>query len=289
MFKFYKRMFATLNDPYNDQDWKGFIYLSLDEKKPSRDEDYHNFYHITKYDENYVKMASGLTGKLPQRYSLLIERSETTSDNLEELEKQLFKWIKSDIGLTDYRIIWGGGVETEFPDYDDLETYYKAKLDLSLYGFEDQCWHNEAMPHLCKPLDNEDEAIRFWIDFKDHKLSDLRYDKKEDEPYLRYFVERSEYGCYETRQVAKNFETYEDAIHFVRSLLKSCVYMVEWKEGYPENIPPEFFTLKDFEGEEWNLEAYGVSVDDIEGLLIGQSMDSVGVTDRITITRIGDL
>jgi len=30
-------------------------------------------------------------------------------------------------------------------------------------------------------------------------------------------------------------------------------------------------------------------VDDIEGLLIGHSMDSVGVTDRITITRIGGI
>jgi len=65
--------------------------------------------------------------------------------------------------------------------------------------------------------------------------------------------------------------------------------MVEWKEGYPENIPPEFFTLKDFEGDEWNLEAYNLSVDDIEGLLIGNSMDSVGVNDRITITRMGDI
>jgi len=288
MFKFYKRIFATLNDPYNDQDWNGFVYLSLGDKKPSRDDDYHNFYHIQKNDDKWLKAQaySGMGGK---QYSLLIERSEITSDSLEELENHLFEWIKGEVGFDDYRIIWGGGVETEFPNYDDLETYYKAKLDLSLYGFEDQCWHNEAMPHLCKPLDNEDEAIRFWIDFKDHKLSDLHYDKKDDKPYLRYFVERSEYGCYDTRQVSKNFETYKDAIHFVKSLVKSCVYMVEWKEGYPEEIQPEFFTLKDFMGEEWNLEAYDLSVDDIEGLLIGQSMDSVGVTDRITITRMGDV
>ena len=43
MFKFYKRVFASLNDPYNDQEWNGFVYLSLGDKKPSRDDDYHNF------------------------------------------------------------------------------------------------------------------------------------------------------------------------------------------------------------------------------------------------------
>ena len=281
MFKFYKRIFATLNDPYNDQEWNGFVYLSLGDKKPSRDEDYHNFYHIQKYDDKWIKMGG-------KRYSVLIERSEITSDSLEECENHLFEWIKGEVGLIDYRIIWGGGVESEFPDYDDLETYYKAKLDLSLYGFEDECWHNEAHPHLCKKI-SDDDAIRFWIDFKDHKSSDLHYDKKEDEPYLRYFVERGEYGCHDTRQVAKNFETYEDAIHFVKCLVKSCVYKVEWKEGYEENIPPDFFTLKDFEGEEWNFDAYSLSVDDIEGLLIGQSMDSVGIGERITITRMGDI
>ena len=40
-------------------------------------------------------------------------------------------------------------------------------------------------------------------------------------------------------------------------------------------------------GDEWNLKSYNLSVDDIDGLFIGQSMDSVGVNDRITITRMG--
>jgi len=289
MFEFYKRIYCELNDSYNDLPWFGYVYLPLSQSKPSKDEDYYNFYHIQDMTNYHKKDRYKSSGKEIKKYSLLIERSEIWSDDLQELENKLFEWIKGEVGLIDYRIIWGGGVESEFPDYDDLETYYKARLDLSLYGFEDQCWHNEAMPHLCKPLDDEDNAIRFWIDFKDHKSSDLRYDKKEDEPYLRYFVERSEYGCHDTRQVGKNFDNYDDAIHFVKCLVKSCVYKVEWKEGYPEEIQPEFFTLKDFMGDEWNLKSYNLSVDDIEGLLIGHSMDSVGVTDRITITRIGGI
>ena len=214
----------------------------------------------------------------------LIERSEITSDSLEECENHLFEWIKGEVGLIDYRIIWGGGIESEFPNYDDLETYYKARLDLSLYGFEDQCWHNEAMPHLCKPLDKEDEAIRFWIDYKDHKSSDLHYDKKEDEPYLRYFVERSEYGCHDTRQVFKNFDNYEDAIHFVECLVKSCVYMVEWKEGYQKTFH-RFSRSKILWAMSGNLNL--IIYRWMILIFIGQSMDSVGVNDRITITRMG--
>ena len=66
-------------------------------------------------------------------------------------------------------------------------------------------------------------------------------------------------------------------------------FRVEWKEGYPE-CDPQIVSLEELKQEHWNLDAYGKvhGVDVISNLCdldINESLDVVGVTDKVTFTR----
>ena len=67
------------------------------------------------------------------------------------------------------------------------------------------------------------------------------------------------------------------------------MFKVEWHEGYPVTQPQtvmfdEFVNNPDV----WNLDAYGVSLDDLETLDIGKHVDCIGVCERTTITKLTD-
>ena len=62
-------------------------------------------------------------------------------------------------------------------------------------------------------------------------------------------------------------------------------FKVEWKEGYPE-CDPQIVSLEELKQEHWNLDAYGVDViSNLRDLDINESLDVVGVTDKVTFTR----
>ena len=62
-------------------------------------------------------------------------------------------------------------------------------------------------------------------------------------------------------------------------------FRVEWKEGYPE-CDPQIVSLEELKQEHWNLYAYGVDVfSNLCDLDINESLDVVGVTDKVTFTR----
>ena len=182
-------------------------------------------------------------------------------------------------------------IHTQFPNFDDKEGFNKLLNELDKHGFEDECWHNEAMPHVSKLMptkEHPDREMRVWIDFKDNKKSDLFYDLKDGEPYYRFLVDIvGEYGDGDTTDLQEQFLTWMEAVDFTNNYLDGNIFKVEWKEGYPD-CDPQCKHLDDFESDEWNLKSYGYSFEDIEDLGIGQSLDIIGVTDRIVITRMGE-
>lgn len=53
--------------------------------------------------------------------------------------------------------------QTAFPDF---------TLDVAIpEGFEDQSWHNDAMPRFVKTL-SDGRTLNIWIDYADRSLSD---------------------------------------------------------------------------------------------------------------------
>ena len=62
-------------------------------------------------------------------------------------------------------------------------------------------------------------------------------------------------------------------------------FKVEWKEGYPK-CDPQIVSLEELKQEHWNLDAYGDDViSNLCNLDINESLDVVGVTDKVTFTR----
>ena len=62
-------------------------------------------------------------------------------------------------------------------------------------------------------------------------------------------------------------------------------FKVEWKQGYPE-CDPQIVSLEELKQEHWNLDAYGDDViSNLCDLDINESLDVVGVTDKVTFTR----
>tara|TARA_Y100000593_G_scaffold88594_1_gene171194 strand:+ start:7594 stop:7809 length:216 start_codon:yes stop_codon:yes gene_type:complete len=65
-------------------------------------------------------------------------------------------------------------------------------------------------------------------------------------------------------------------------------FKVEWKEGYPE-CDPQIVSLEELKQEHWNLDAYGDDViSNLCNLDINESLDVVGVTDKVTFTLVGE-
>jgi hypothetical protein len=115
-------------------------------------------------------------------------------------------------------------IKTEFSKFDDKQGFQKLLTDLSKYDFTDECWHNEAMPHVCKMMPTEkypDRALRVWMDFKSQKKSEIYCDAKKGETYYRFNVQlNGEYGDGDTTEFSKDFETMDEAIKFVEELIK---------------------------------------------------------------------
>ena len=62
-------------------------------------------------------------------------------------------------------------------------------------------------------------------------------------------------------------------------------FKVEWKEGYPK-CDPQIVSLEELKQDHWNLDAYGDDViSNLCNLDINESLDVVGVTDKVTFTR----
>ena len=127
-------------------------------------------------------------------------------------------------------------IHNQFPDFDDEEGFNKLLNELDKYGFEDECWHNEAMPHVCKMIPTEkypDRAMRVWIDWKDHQWSQLHYNLKEGQIYYRFNVHlQGEYGDQDTTEFSKDFETMEEVLEFVKDYFESNV--AKWTPLYDE-------------------------------------------------------
>lgn len=111
-------------------------------------------------------------------------------------------------------------IHNQFPEFDDKEGFTKLLLGLANYDFVDECWHNEAMPHVCKMMPTTkypDRAMRVWIDWKDKNKSELYHDATKDEVFYRFNVHlQGEYGDEETTEFQKDFETLEEVLEFVK-------------------------------------------------------------------------
>ena len=101
----------------------------------------------------------------------------------------------------------------------------------------DECWHNEAMPHVAKIMGTEkypDRALRIWMDWQDHQWSDLHYDLKEGQTYYRFNVHlQGEYGDDSTTEINQNFETMDEVLEFVDEFFKSKYHSLlvdQWNE-----------------------------------------------------------
>ena len=135
------------------------------------------------------------------------------------------------------QVIEQRSIHNQFSNFDDKQGFQKLLTDLSKYDFVDECWHNEAMPHVCKMMPTEkypDRALRVWMDWQDHEWSDFYHDLKEGQTYYRFNVQlNGEYGDGDTTEFSKDFETMDEAIEFVDELFKSKYHSLlvdEWNE-----------------------------------------------------------
>ena len=114
-------------------------------------------------------------------------------------------------------------IDNQFPSFDDKAGFNKLLTELAKYNFDDECWCNEAMPHVAKNMPTKkypDRALRVWIDWKNQEFSDLYHDAKEGETYYRFNVHlQGEYGDGDTTEFSKDFETIGETIEFVEGLL----------------------------------------------------------------------
>ena len=127
-------------------------------------------------------------------------------------------------------------IDNQFPEFDDKEGFIKLLLGLANYDFVDECYHNEAMPHVCKMMPttkHPDRAMRIWMDWKDQKKSELYGDAKEGETYYRFNVHlQGEYGDQDTTELNKDFETLEEVLKFVKDYFESNE--AKWTPLYEE-------------------------------------------------------
>ncbi len=124
----------------------------------------------------------------------------------------------------------------QFPEFDDKEGFTKLLMGLANYDFVDECWHNEAMPHVCKMMPTTkypDRALRIWMDWKDQKFSEFYGDAKEGKTYFRFNVHLcGEYGDHDTTEFNKDFETLEEVLKFVKDYFESNE--AKWTPLYEE-------------------------------------------------------
>lgn len=124
----------------------------------------------------------------------------------------------------------------QFPEFDDKEGFTKLLLGLANYDFVDECWHNEAMPHVCKYMPTTkypERAMRIWIDWKDKNKSELYDHATKDEVFYRFNVHLcGEYGDHETTEFQKDFETMEEVLKFVIDYFESNE--AKWTPLYEE-------------------------------------------------------
>ena len=135
------------------------------------------------------------------------------------------------------QVIEQRSIHNQFPNFDDKEGFNNLLNKLDEHDFMDECWHNEAMPHVAKIMGTEkypDRALRVWMDWKDHQWSDLHHDLKEGQTYYRFNVHlQGEYGDDSTTEINKNFETMEEVLEFVDEFFKSKYHSLlidQWNE-----------------------------------------------------------
>lgn len=118
-------------------------------------------------------------------------------------------------------------IDNQFPEFDDMEGFDKLLSELAKYDFVDECWHNEAMPHVCKMMPTTkypERAMRIWIDWKDKNKSELYHDATKDEVFYRFNVHlQGEYGDESTTEIEDGFETLEEVLKFVKDYFESNV------------------------------------------------------------------
>ena len=134
------------------------------------------------------------------------------------------------------QVIEQRSIHNQFSNFDDKQGFEKLLTDLSKYDFVDECWHNEAMPHVAKNMPTEkypDRALRVWMDWQNHEWSDFYHDLKEGQTYYRFNVQlNGEYGDGDTTEFSKDFETMAEAIEFVKDYFESNE--AKWSPLYEE-------------------------------------------------------
>ena len=217
----FRRLKVTNWLDYEEGQLDGFIYLTEGSEIPTKPDYIQNYLHILK-NEGFDHTHYGT-----KAFYLNVDRGEYQSDQLTDLENILFDWAEGEYHQGTYKIeeIKQRSIHNQFPNFDDKEGFNKLLNELDKYGFVDECWHNEAMPHVCKMMPTEkypDRALRVWMDWKDHQWSDLHHDLKEGQTYYRFNVHlQGEYGDQDTTEFSKDFETMEQVLEFLTDFTKN--------------------------------------------------------------------
>ena len=180
---------------FEDKKVEGYVYLTSDQEMPKADEYIEDYLHILK--------ADGVLTNSDKTYYLLVDRSEYESDDLAELEKHLFDWAEGEYHNGNYEIVdvedakdsTMNKVKTEFPNFDDLESFEKILNALKGEGFEDYSWHNDAMPCIGKDIGNDFHLI-IWVDYKNPDLAEFVDERKDGSMKQFMFGERDADGEY---------------------------------------------------------------------------------------------
>jgi len=228
----FRKVFVEEMKDWDENKISGYVYLTEGQEKPTSDEYMDHYLHIVKNDYKHKHYGN-------KDYMLFVDRSEYSSNDVSELEKYLFDWAKGEYHEGKYIIIeptQERSIHNQFPEFDDKEGYVKLLLGLANYDFVDECWHNEAMPHVCKYMPTTkypERAMRIWIDWKDKNKSELYHDATKDEVFYRFNVHLcGEYGDHETTEFQKDFETLEEVLKFVKDYFESNE--AKWSPLYEE-------------------------------------------------------
>jgi len=111
-------------------------------------------------------------------------------------------------------------VKTEFPNFDDLESFEKILNALRDYGFEDVSYRNEAMP--CLEAVSEfmylsPVTLVVWVDFKDPQKSDAMDERIDGTMKQFAFEERDVDGETDNERY---FDTVEELVEHVKDVMK---------------------------------------------------------------------
>ena len=217
----FRKVFVENLLDMDDNRVSGYVYLTEGQEKPKGDDWLDHYLHIVKNDYKHKHYGN-------KDYMLFVDRSEYSSNDISELEKYLFDWAEGEYHKGEYIIIeptQERSIHNQFPEFDDKEGFTKLLLGLANYDFVDECWHNEAMPHVCKMMPTTkypDRAMRIWIDWKDKNKSELYHDATKDEVFYRFNVHLcGEYGDHDTTEFQKDFETLEEVLEFVKDFFES--------------------------------------------------------------------